>query len=883
MSRQSRRTPAWRKHRLLAAAGFIATTHASLLSAPFDALRRRGTAAQAAQLLAGTPTDSLAAPFSNATAAQPTVVSSQPHLGRYGHSAVYLPPPSNTVLIIGGQVGTEGTAITSDVLQFRVASTFVWGDGRPADSAIPDNPIVDPVISSGLPASAWSAATYDLHTESTWLFGGVVPECETDSLVHTLPANLSSAWSTASLSPRAPPRRRQATAVPVTNSTTGGTDIWVLGGIADQFTCSVDTIGYVGLDRYDTLIGSVESMAWNAPSGFNAVEWQAPVSDYSATLLHDGVSIAVIGGQTAMGDLVHLDAIPVFDVLTRTWAQKAASGEIPSPRMGHSAVLLPSGSVLIFGGLSPNHAVLSDLQLLNPLTYTWTRLVISDASLTSPALAYHTATLVEGGTIIVAFGLDGQTGTPSNQFWFLTIDEISGTYTWQDTFDGNGAEAASAIAKRSRQPIPKLARRGQVFAKKAVEFVPNPKAEASEAETSATAVSVDDGWDGATAAAATATTTSQAPAVQAAPASLSSSSTSSSSAAHYTPPFASSASASAARASTSPQTLPATSKSSDNASSSSSTSTIIGASVGAIGGALALVGLAFYFIRRRAVSSASGSTFRGPMSPNMAQSGGNGDPNAPFVSQLLFTRPSQARNLSLGSTAPAFSPRDMDSDLYLPDADASSPGGGAEEAEDMAGVGSRGLGLGVVQDPFADKHRVNEVGQLERSGSGSSSMDGNVGADGPGAGQGTGVGAALQASVRSIPFLSSISRLSSSTSPSPGTGGDSFTQAAPTLASRGSIRRPRASASQQRQADIPTPGTPAELIGMAITSDDGHDALPYLMVSSPSETSHDGASAGHNAAAAAAAPVKSAPGQIPAILRPGTPLRVANPDPFADQ
>ncbi|GAA5956873.1 hypothetical protein JCM8115_003848 [Rhodotorula mucilaginosa] len=886
MARQSRRSPTICRRTLLATALLTwSTANASLLSAPFDALRRRGTAAQAAQLLAQSY-DPLVAPYANETAAEPTVVSSQPHLGRYGHSAVYLPPPANSLLLIGGQIGTNGTAITNDVLQFSVASTFLWGDDRPADSAIPDNPAVNPTLSSGLPASAWSAAAVDPHTASTWLIGGVTPDCETDSLVHTLAAaaasSTSSGWNTASITPRAPPRRRQATAFPIANSTTGGNDIWVIGGIADQYTCSVDTIGYVGLDRYDTTLGTVESMAWTAPAGVDSVEWTAPVSDYAATVLEDGASIVVIGGQTALGDLVSLDQVLLFDVQTRTWTQKATSGAIPSPRMGHSAVLLPSGSILIYGGLSSIHVVLSDLQVLNPRTYAWTRLVISDASMASPALAYHSATLVEGGTIIVAFGLDGQTGLPSNRFWFLTIDEASGTYTWMDTFAGNGAATASAIAARSTLPMPKLARRGETFAKKAVRFIPNPKADADgssaddtsqAASTAAAGAEYGNGGGGGAAA-----TTNPAASVEAP-----STSTTSSAAPRYTPPFASEAtSASASPASSQPP--PANSRS--DSSSSSSTGTIIGASVGAIGGAVALVGLAFYFIRRKATSS-SGS-FRGPKTTTnmMAQSGGgNGtDPGAPFVSQLLYTRPVQARNLSLGSTAPAFSPREVLDDDELP----SVGGEDLVPGEDMAGVGSRGQGLGVVQDPFADQHRVNEVGQLERSGSGASSTNGVVGSHGGEAATGGGgVAAALQASVQSIPFLSSISR-TTTTSPSPAPS-DSFTAPAPTLAARGgSIRHSGGSRHQQAPeaaSNLPMPGTPAELIGMAITSDDGHDALPYLMVSSPSETSHDGASAGH----ASAAPSSSSSSnhnnaaQIPAILRPGTPLRVANPDPFADQ
>lgn len=526
--------------------------------------------------------------------------------------------------------------------------------------------------------------------------------------------------------------------------------------------------------------------------------------------------------------------------------------------MGHSALVLPSGSILVYGGLSPLHLGLSDISILNPKTWTWTTVGISDHSMASPALAWHSATLIEGGTIVVAFGLDGATGMPSSQFWFLTIDETAGTYTWMDTFDGNGAAVASAIAANSA-PRTKMARRGEVVAKELKAMVMNPKA--GERNAAGASQTADSFWTAAepvaTAADGTVAGAADTPAptsTQAEPATppaetASSAAAGSSGSLSYSPPFADQASSSSA-ASNSPTSLPATAKSNSasGAASPVDKSTIIGASVGGIAGAVALIGLAFFVIRRRAAAAGSA---HGPSTPAMGYSGprsGDGSgPDAPFVSQMLYTRPVQARNMSLGSTAPALSPRLSDN------------GDDALEGDNMAGVGSRGVRLSSEADPFADTNRVNEVGQFEGSGAGA------------GGGASAGLAAALQSSARSTPFLSSVTRTSDPT-PAPQ---DSFTSAPPKLAARGSIRRPRPS-----QPQTPAlPGTPAELIGMAITSDDGHDALPYLTVSSPSEegsTSHDGATTGHAASTTLPAP-------IPAALRPGTPLHIANPDPFADR
>lgn len=107
--------------------------------------------------------------------------------------------------------------------------------------------------------------------------------------------------------------------------------MWVLGGIADEFSCSSDegtTVGYVGIDRYSTKLGQVESIAWTEPTngrGSQSGGWKGqPVSDYSAELLEDGTSIVVIGGQTSQGELVDLENVLVFNVESREWYSKVS-------------------------------------------------------------------------------------------------------------------------------------------------------------------------------------------------------------------------------------------------------------------------------------------------------------------------------------------------------------------------------------------------------------------------------------------------------------------------------------------------------------------------------------------------------------------------------
>ncbi|GAA5943446.1 hypothetical protein JCM1841_002858 [Sporobolomyces salmonicolor] len=839
MKRTSKRTrtgPA-----TLALALLSSSASASFLSSPFDSLRPRNLLARS------TPSTA------NSSTSSPIVVASTTSTtGRFGHSAIYLPPPTNQILLYGGQVGDNGTQITSSVLRFEAASTFLWGD-RPV-SAIPDNPAVDATLSNGFPATAWAASALD-GQERTWIIGGVMDSCQ-EPLAHVLNG---SSWSTPTLSPRIPPRRRQASAVAVANLTTQGTDVWVFGGIAEAYTCSSETIGYVGIDRYDTVLDTVESMAWTAPINATS-DWEAPVSDYTATLLDDGSSIAIVGGQTAQGELAGMDQVLVFNVDLRNWYQKAVSGSVPTSRMGHTALPLSSGSILIHGGLSSNHSPLADLHLLTPPPvtslsefstssdpWTWTTLEISDDSMTSPSLAWHTATQIVGDTIVIAFGIDSTTGEPSSNFWFLTVDESAGTYSWTDTFDGNAGAVANAQATATVNST-SLARR---FAKKQLEVIVNPKMSAAVSSAyapSETYAYADSGsWAGA---AATYGTPTAAAAATSSYIHASASSRSSSS-------LAAIASATPVKQNTS--------------SSSSKKTTTIAASVGAIGGAVALLGVAVFILRRR---TARRGEFNVPTTPVMGSTGGGGNGTAPLVSTLMYTRPVQRRMLSLGSTISALAPSEADS---MPSSETATIGrGGRCDATDP---------LGNSQDPFSDDYTVNELGQLQRSNTSSTARS---------------LASALKNSVHSIPFLSAVSRTSDPSSPSasadassssgspalPAQASDVYTARAPTLVSRRSLRRP-----SSQLPSMPVPGTPAELIGLAVTSDDGHcnggEGLAYL-ASPPMRAGGGGRGKEpwevflekHGNERPPAAPEV---GGIPNILRPGTPLRVVNADPFADQ
>lgn len=557
--------------------------------------------------------------------------------GRYGHAAVYQ-QYRNRVLFIGGQIGTSGTYITNDVLSLDLNKPYTRHSTLSGFTES-TNPALVPELSVNLPPSAWSAYAVDAQ-ERIWIIGGVTQDCEDDAAAYVLQD--AATWIPVDLGQYRPPRRRQAGAIAINNGTKDSS-LFVFGGIAEPYTCSLETVGYLAMDIWNatsTPIAAppVVSVEWQGPAASNTSlpltrnsEYEPALSDYAAVSLPNEKAIIYIGGQDASGKLASMDQLLVFNTSTFVWSKESATGRVPPSSIGHSATLLEDSRIVVFGGVKDNGAPSSELRLLSRTAqggWCWTAPDVWTGEVTSPSRAWHTATLANDGLIVYAFGLDGSTGETAYDLYFLRTSGSDTGWQWYRT---NPAAIDAILSRPTSQAsdIPVYTGNAHV--------VLNAGADDGKSDPLSSQAVLDPSI------ARNAMAAAQTPLLLSRP-ERSHAVTASDSDAETEIVSPSSSYTDKTLAPTRPPESPASSElpsSADTASTTTTKSSVIAGTVTAAFVAALLAGAAALYVRRRASQHPNGKS---ASDTDQVHSG------IPPVSQLLYTRVAPKRMLSLGST-----------------------------------------------------------------------------------------------------------------------------------------------------------------------------------------------------------------------------------------
>jgi len=139
---------------------------------------------------------------------------------------------------------------------------------------------------------------------------------------------------------------------------------------------------------------------------------------HTATLLQTG-EVLVAGGTGAGGSNGYFVTTELYSSSSRTWTP---SGSLNTARAFHTATLLLNGMVVVAGG-SDYYGALNSAEIYNPTSRTWS--IIS--ALNVPRF-FHTATLLDNGMVLVTDG-EGSSGAsfdtcelynPTTNTWAFT-------------------------------------------------------------------------------------------------------------------------------------------------------------------------------------------------------------------------------------------------------------------------------------------------------------------------------------------------------------------------------------------------------------------------------------------------------------------------------
>lgn len=123
---------------------------------------------------------------------------------------------------------------------------------------------------------------------------------------------------------------------------------------------------------------------------------------HTATVLPNG-TVLVAGGASNSSPRTIAE---LFDPASKSWTN---TGSLAEGRFWHTATLLTNGKVLVAGGYINSFQTIVSAELYDPVTGMWT----ATASLTYVGGGNHTATLLPNGKVLVAGGFNGNIGSSS--------------------------------------------------------------------------------------------------------------------------------------------------------------------------------------------------------------------------------------------------------------------------------------------------------------------------------------------------------------------------------------------------------------------------------------------------------------------------------------
>ena len=374
---------------------------------------------------------------------------------RWGAAAQYL-NGLQAIVFTGGQLDDTGR-LSNETLLLDVTGLTNLQSTRASVNATPWLRHHERTSSVPAPKTAYAASRVstsvcgatDGHLADTlWLMGGKTENCADQAVLYTYTLErhndtIVGTWHDIQTNGTKLTRRAHAHAAFTGVNFKGGHDLSmiVLGGQDWDKECHPDkhdrSTSASSLDQIQ--IGDVMDQQCTMPkkmkhAGVEAYAYEAsldqvPVIDYAATSMpvirnsktkHTEEPYLLIGGRTKDRKLASMKHLWALDLASGNWSRWVTSGDIPEPRVGHSAVHASDGKVYVYGGYKKHgthgHSVSKEpTDEMYVLDASQTPAMWSKGQYKEPPRdgprpskrAYHSAVMVND-ILVVAFGQQHQ-------------------------------------------------------------------------------------------------------------------------------------------------------------------------------------------------------------------------------------------------------------------------------------------------------------------------------------------------------------------------------------------------------------------------------------------------------------------------------------------
>ncbi|CAI2180388.1 20082_t:CDS:2 [Funneliformis geosporum] len=226
------------------------------------------------------------------------------------------------------------------------------------------------------------------------------------------------------------------------------------GGVIDEMTGNIETNLLQDMNSFDTI-----NSEWSLNISLNDVALPFPRSDYTSTILSNGVIVFIGGWEQTTSDkglfvYVSMKNLALFNTNTATWSSTVAQGDVIDERRAHQAVLTRDENIIIYGGVkdfwAPSMPELAVLETRDG-KFRWFVPQIT-AKNRPPSLVYFTTNIFEDYMFISFGNISNPVTSPVNTSSTIYLMDTR-NFTWVDTFEAKTLDMNPTTLTKSQTSI----------------------------------------------------------------------------------------------------------------------------------------------------------------------------------------------------------------------------------------------------------------------------------------------------------------------------------------------------------------------------------------------------------------------------------------------